>query len=185
MSAKLAAVYGGWILGAGFVSLTAVLVFASFLRMRPGNTDAGITTEVAALLLFAAGALLAAGDMALGALIGGLMVVLLHLKKPMHDFAAAVGDHDMRSIMFFVLISLITLPVLPDALYGPYQVWNPFNIWLMGVLIVATSLSGYAAWKVFGRRAGSVLGGMNRRPHFQYGDHGELRPAHRWGRSSS
>lgn len=158
--AKLAAVYGGWILGAGLLSLTAVLIFANVLKMRAGNTDAGITTEAAALLLFGAGALLATGEMALGAVLGGLMVMLLHLKKPMHDFAAAVGDRDMRSIMFFVLITLIILPVLPDALYGPYQVWNPFNIWLMVVLIVAISLSGYVAWKVFGARAGAVLGGM-------------------------
>ena len=33
--------------------------------------------------------------------------------------------------MQFVLISLVILPVLPNRAFGPYQVLNPFKIWLM------------------------------------------------------
>jgi uncharacterized membrane protein (DUF4010 family) len=157
---RLAVIHGGWVLAAGFLSLAALLVTANLLRMRVGEIDPGLTTEVAALLLFGIGALLAAGDMALAAMLGGLMVMLLHLKKPMHDFAAAVGDEDMRSIMLFVVISLIILPVLPDRYFGPYLAWNPFSIWLMVVLIVGISLSGYVAWKFLGHRSGAVLAGM-------------------------
>ncbi len=158
--AKLADVYGGWILGAGLLALAAILIFSNVLQMRAGTNDPGTTTEIAALLLYAVGALLVADNMAAAVVLGGLMVVMLHLKKPLHDFAAAVGDSDMRAIMFFVLISLIILPVLPNSFYGPYQVLNPFSIWLMVVLIVAISLSGYVAYKLFGARTGSVLGGI-------------------------
>ncbi|MFN5960947.1 MAG: MgtC/SapB family protein [Verrucomicrobiota bacterium] len=157
---RLAAFHGGWVLAAGFLSLAALLVTANLLRMRAGEIDPGMTTEVAALLLFGTGALLAAGDMALAAVLGGLMVMLLHLKKPMHDFAAAVGDEDMRAIMLFVVISLIILPVLPNRFFGPYLAWNPFSIWLMVVLIVGISLGGYVAWKFLGERSGAVLGGI-------------------------
>lgn len=158
--AKLAAIYGGWILGAALLALAGLLVFANYVKLQAGKNDPGVTSEIAALLMFADGALIASNQMAAGAVLGGIMVMLLHLKKPMHDFAAAVGDRDMRSMMFFVLISLIILPVLPNERYGPYLVWNPFSIWLMVVLIVAISLSGYVAWKVLGSRAGSVLGGI-------------------------
>lgn len=157
---RLAGIHGGWVLAAGFLALAALLVTANLLRMRAGEIDPGMTTEVAALLLFGTGALIAGGDMALAAVLGGLMVMLLHLKKPMHDFAAAVGDEDMRSIMLFVVISLIILPVLPNRFFGPYLAWNPFSIWLMVVLIVGISLSGYVAWKFLGHRGGAVLGGI-------------------------
>jgi uncharacterized membrane protein (DUF4010 family) len=62
--------------------------------------------------------------------------------------------------MQFVLITLVILPVLPNQAYGPYAVLNPFQIWLMVVLIVGISLIGYVAYKLFGAKAGAVLGGM-------------------------
>jgi uncharacterized membrane protein (DUF4010 family) len=158
--ARIAEVHGGWIIGAGLLSLAGVLVFANFLRMQSGTLDSGTTTEIAALLLYALGVLVVIGNMLPAVVICGLMWLLLHLKEPMHKFAAAVGERDMRAIAYFVLISLVILPVLPNASYGPYGVWNPFSIWLMVVLIVAISLSGYVAYKQFGARAGAVLGGI-------------------------
>ena len=35
-----------------------------------------------------------------------------------------------------VLIALVILPLLPDQTYGPYDVLNPYRVWLMVVLIV-------------------------------------------------
>ena len=62
--------------------------------------------------------------------------------------------------MQFVVISLVILPVLPDQTYGPYQVLNPRDIWLMVVLIVGIGMSGYFAYKIFGKQAGTLLGGI-------------------------
>ena len=74
------------------------------------------------------------------------MAVLLQLKRPLHGFAQAVGENDMRAIIQFVLITMIILPVLPDEAYGPYDVLNPYKIWLMVVLIVGIGLCGYIAY---------------------------------------
>jgi len=160
VSGMIAEVHGGWIIAAGMVALTAVLAFANLVKMKAGNIDPGATTEMAALLLYAVGVLIAGGNMGAAVVIGGVMLLLLHLKQPMHNFAAAMGEHDMRAIVQFVLISLIILPVLPNAAYGPYAVWNPFSIWLMVVLIVAISLTGYVAYKWVGPRAGTLLSGV-------------------------
>ena len=62
--------------------------------------------------------------------------------------------------MQFALISMVVLPVLPDRAYGPYGVFNPFEIWLMVVLIVGISLVGYVAYKLLGAKDGAVLGGV-------------------------
>ncbi|HKX28130.1 MAG TPA: DUF4010 domain-containing protein, partial [Blastocatellia bacterium] len=51
-------------------------------------------------------------------------------------------------------------PVLPNRTYGPYSVLNPRNIWLMVVLIVGISLSGYIAYKFLGAKAGLLLSGV-------------------------
>jgi uncharacterized membrane protein (DUF4010 family) len=54
----------------------------------------------------------------------------------------------------------VILPVLPNRAYDLYQVLNPFQIWLMVVLIVGIGLAGYVAYKIFGEKAGTVLGGL-------------------------
>jgi len=149
-----------WLIAAGMLAVTVIVTFANYTRLKSGEKDAGTTTEFAALLLYALGALIVVGNMEAVIVVGGVMVVLLHFKNPMHRLAAAVGEKDMRAIMQFVLISMIILPVLPQENYGPYQVWNPFKIWLMVVFIVGISLCGYVAYKIFGTRAGVLLGGI-------------------------
>ena len=100
------------------------------------------------------------GDWSIAFVAAGIIVVLLHLKAPMHRFVAAMGERDMNAVMQFVVITLIVFPLLPNRPYGPYKVLNPYDIWRMVVLIVAISLSGYVAYKVLGQRAGIFLSGI-------------------------
>ncbi len=158
--AQIGQIHGDWIVGAGLLALAALVVTANFAKMKSPEADPGMTTEIAALLLYGLGVLAVIGSLAVVVVLGGLMAVLLHAKEPLHQFAAAVGSRDMRAIMQFVFISLIVLPVLPNEPFGPYGVLNPFKIWLMVVLIVGIGLCGYVAYKLFGARAGTLLGGI-------------------------
>ena len=158
--AQLSLELGGWIVGAGFIGLAAIVISANAAKLRSGQIDPGMTTEVSTLLLYALGAMIVMGSMGAAVVVGGVMALLLHLKEPMHRFAGAVGDRDMRAMMQFVLLSLVILPVLPREDFGPFGVWNPFEIWLMVVLIVGISLGGYVAYKLLGAHAGTFLGGL-------------------------
>jgi uncharacterized membrane protein (DUF4010 family) len=132
--------------------------------MRGGGEPPGVTTEVTMLVMYSIGVYLMMGDMAVAIAVCGAVAVLLHLKPQLHSLAAKIGDRDFTAAMQFALISLVVLPVLPDRYYGPYEVLNPFRIWLMVVLIVGISLAGYVAYKLLGARAGSwaagILGGL-------------------------
>ncbi len=160
LSGWLALELGGWIVAAGFLALAALLVMSNFMLTRSGNHDAGQTSEVAALLLYGIGAYVVMGDIAVAVALGAVIAVLLHFKDPLHAFAEKIGERDVTAIMQFALISLVVLPVLPDRAYGPYEVLNPFQIWLMVVLIVGISLVGYVAYKLLGAKEGAVLGGV-------------------------
>jgi uncharacterized membrane protein (DUF4010 family) len=156
----LALDHGGWIVAAGLVALAALLVVSNFMQAKGGDIDAGQTTEIAALLLYGIGAYLVIGETAVAVALGGAIAVLLHYKELLHAFAAKIGERDVTAIMQFVLVTLVILPVLPDRAYGPYQVLNPFQAWLMVALIVGIGLAGYFAYKLFGARAGAMLGGL-------------------------
>jgi uncharacterized membrane protein (DUF4010 family) len=92
--------------------------------------------------------------------VGGGVAVLLHWKKPLHGLVERIGEADIRAVFRLVLIALVVLPVMPNRTYGPYDVLNPFEIWLMVVLIVGISLGGYVAARLLGSKVGSVLGGV-------------------------
>ncbi len=158
--ALLAQKYGGWVLAGGIVALGGLMVLAHLRRERSPENHPGATTEVAALLMFTVGALLPAGMITEAVAIGGGVALLLHWKKPLHGFVERIGGADIRAVFRLVLIALVVLPLLPDRSFGPYEVLNPFRIWLMVVLIVGISVAGYLISRYLGARAGSVVNGI-------------------------
>jgi len=158
--AWLAVPYGGWILAAGLLAVPALLLVANLAQIKTGEIDPGLTTEIAALLLYGVGACLVIGQMPVAVALGGAVALLLHLKRPLHKFVKVIDETDVKAIMQWVLVTLVILPILPNQDYGPYGVLNPFKIWLMVVLMVGISLVGYIAFKVFGAKGGTLLGGL-------------------------
>ncbi|HNC85511.1 MAG TPA: MgtC/SapB family protein [Agitococcus sp.] len=159
MTGLVAQHFGGWILASGFITLAIVILSAKFALFK-SNQDLGITTEVAALLMYIVGAYLTFGDATIAIVVGALTAVLLQMKDVLHDFVRKMGERDILAIMRFVAIALVILPILPNQNYGPFHVLNPYDIWRMVVLIVAISLMGYAAYKVFKDKAGTLLAGI-------------------------
>ncbi|MCX6907119.1 MAG: MgtC/SapB family protein, partial [Verrucomicrobia bacterium] len=158
--ALLAQQFGGWVLAAGFLAISAVAFTGCQAKMKLGEPEPSLITEMSILLMYAVGAYLTVGPTAVAVTIGGGVAVLLYLKPQLHGLATKIGEADFRAVMQFVLISLVILPVLPNQAYGPYEVLNPHRIWLFVVFIVAISLAGYVAYKFFGQSAGAMISGV-------------------------
>jgi uncharacterized membrane protein (DUF4010 family) len=152
---------GGWVLATGFLAVTVMLLFPNLIRLREEHPDPGITTDVAALLMYLVGALLIVlpEQRSIAVAVGGGVAVLLQFKPELHNLARRLGDGDLKAIMQFVLLSCVILPVLPNKDFY-LGVLNPRETWLMVVLIVGMSLGGYIAYKFLGRDAGMLLGGL-------------------------
>ncbi len=144
----------------GLVAMAVLLFIANYLKSLSEAPDAGQTTEVAVLLMYLLGAWLPWGHTAEVVVIGGLAVLLLYLKEPLRGFAQRLSATDLRALFQFVALSLVVLPVLPNRTFGPYDVLNPFEIWLMVVLITGIGLAGYFLWKWVGSRSGMMLTGL-------------------------
>ena len=160
LSALVAKTAGIWVIpsvGLGLACILAVGVYNQG-RVEPGK-NLGLTTEVAALVMFSLGAYLVGGDRTVAVVTAGSVALLLHWKDPMHNFVRRMSDKDVRAIMRFVLITVVILPILPNEKYGPYQVLNPFEIWLVVVLVVSVSLGGYVLYKLVPPSTGTLLGG--------------------------
>jgi uncharacterized membrane protein (DUF4010 family) len=160
LCALLAREFGGWILGVGLAALAIIIMVGNLPIIKSKDEPSGVTTETAMLVMFVVGGCLMVELTAVAVVVAGTVAVLLHLKPEMHALASKIGETDFKAIMQFVLVSLVILPVLPDRFYGPYQVWNPFKIWLLVVLIVGISLGGYIVYKFVGPKAGAWVGGI-------------------------
>ncbi len=160
ITAQLAGAFGTWIVAAGLLGLVGIIVVGNLLKLRDPESDAGQTTEVALLLTFMVGAYLVAGRPAVAIAVGAGTAVLLWAKPQLHQFAGRLGEQDFRAIMQFTLISGVILPVLPDRAYGPYQVLNPRHLWWMVVLVVGIGLAAYVAYKLLGKRGGTLMAGL-------------------------
>ncbi len=146
-----------WIFVAAFVIL-AVLIITAHILAYPSRT--GITTEIAALLAFLFGGLVWWQMTPLAAALSFVTVLLLATKEPLEKISRKIGQQDIAAALQFGLITLIILPVLPDRTFGPLDVLNPYNVWLMVVLIAGINFIGYILIKVLGARQGIVLAGI-------------------------
>ena len=158
MTGILATQYGQWIVATGFFALSIVIVgHAYFVTRQPGTT--GMTTELAAIAMFLVGALATSGQLVVAVVMGGVVTLLLQWKTPMHSLVERIGSVELGAIGRFVLITLVILPILPNAAYGPYEVLNPRQIWLMVVLIVTLNLAGYVSLKIMSGKGGALVSG--------------------------
>lgn len=161
VAAVLGAVTTQWVVVGGLLAIAAMMFAGNMIIMHgQGGDDPGQTTEVAVVLTYLIGVLVVAGPREVAIVLGASTAMLLHLREELHTWVDRLSDRDVRAIMQFVVISLVILPVLPDQTYGPYDVINPRQVWWMVVLIVGLNLAGYAAFRIFGARAGTALAGI-------------------------
>lgn len=152
---------GNWLIVATLLAVALMLVVGNFVKyVDEEDTDPGLTTQTAALVMYLVGVGIALDYRLLSIMVGGGTAVLLHWKERLHRFVQRLGKADLKAIIQLVLIALVILPILPNESYDPYEVLNPFEIWMMVCLIVGISLGGYIASKFLGARTGALVGGV-------------------------
>lgn len=159
LCALLGQALGPWLVPAGLLAAVAAMLVGVW-RIGLQADGPQLTTVFAALIMYAVGALTVLGDPVVGVVVAGALTVLLHAKDRLHRLVAGLGREDVTAVMQFVLITLVILPILPNRTFGPYQVFNPREAWLLVVLIVSIGLGGYVAFKLMGARAGTLLGAI-------------------------
>jgi len=140
----------------GFFALLMTSYFLTYTKYKYN----GITTELAAVLVFIVGVLSAMGRTVLAIVLTLTLLVILHFKNTMHLWAKHLKNEELVSTIKFIIIAFIVLPLLPDVNYGPYGFFNPYVVWLMVVFISGISFVSYVAIKFLGAKRGIGLTGF-------------------------
>jgi uncharacterized membrane protein (DUF4010 family) len=161
----LAALLGAVAIVAGGELLLAaaalgVVAFAGLSYWHARDSDPGLTTETALVLVTLLGGL-AVREPAFAAGLGVVTAVLLAARSALHRFVLAVlTDQEIRSLLIFAAATLVVLPLLPDHAIGPYGALNLHTIWIVVILVMAVSALGYIAVRLLGARYGLPLAGL-------------------------
>lgn len=148
-----------WVLGAG-LTIVGLMMIAAYARDPADSADPGTTTVAAVMVCYALGAMVWFGHSTIAVMLGIAATLLLYFKAELRGISLNLSRPDLISILQFAVVSFVILPILPSRNYGPYQALNPYQLWLMVVLISGVSLAGYIALKLLSRRQQAVWLGL-------------------------
>ena len=149
-----------WVFAASAAAVGA-LVTAGYLAYTLKHDDAyGLTTEIAAIVVFLLGGLVIYGHRELAVILGITTSAVLAYKAPLHGLVARLSQEDVYAGLKLLIATFIVLPILPDKPIDPWGAIIPSKLWWLVILISGLSLAGYAATRIIGAHQGTALTGF-------------------------
>jgi uncharacterized membrane protein (DUF4010 family) len=145
-------------LAAGMVAGGIGLVVVGYVRAS--RTDIDGTTEVAALVVLAAGVLAGLGQVQVASAVIAVASLLLVEKSRLHGWVGRIADTDLRAAARFAVMALVVLPLLPPGPYGPLGGIRPRELWALVLFFSGLSFLGHLLQKAVGPEQGYLLGGI-------------------------
>jgi len=145
----------GWLWSIGAPPLATVLLaggvgisIAAYVASSGQNVDG--TTEVAALVVLAAGTLAGLGMLEVASAVIAVEILLLVEKSRLHSLVRRIDDVELRAGVRFAVMALVILPLLPVGPYPPLDSIKPRELWMLvlffsGLSSLATRCAGRSA----------------------------------------
>ena len=142
-----------------FIAFSAVMAFFRLREIEHEHTF-GATTIVALMLAFSLGAFAVIGEEFAAVAAAVATTTLLAFKSYLHGWLKRLTWPELQSALSLLVMSFILLPVLPNHAIDRWDAINPFELWLLTVLIGVIAFVGYVAVKIVGYRRGVAVAGM-------------------------
>lgn len=142
------------VLLAGAVALVVAAYVAASRREVEG------TTEVAGLVVLAAGWIAGMSQLTLASGIIAVTVLALVEKSRLHGLVARLHDEEIRAGARFAVMAVVILPLLPTGPYGPFGGVRPRELWVLVLLFAGLSFVGYIARRIVGASRGYAVAGL-------------------------
>ncbi|HEX2761929.1 MAG TPA: DUF4010 domain-containing protein [Rhizomicrobium sp.] len=136
------------------------VAFALFELRASGQTgNVSATNLVTGLLTFALGAYGARGSVMATGAAAVMAALVLAERHALHGLLRRITWPELRAALLLLVMTVVLLPVLPNRTVDPWEAVNPYEIWLMTVLIAGVSFGGYVTMRLSGERRGLLYAG--------------------------
>ncbi|AMY12519.1 hypothetical protein LuPra_05795 [Luteitalea pratensis] len=146
-----------WWLAVMLVAGAIMVVITGYVRVSAVDVDG--TTEVAALVVIAAGALSGLGQVQVASAVVAVSSLLLVEKTRLHGWVRRIADMDLRAAARFAVMALVVLPLLPEGPFGPLGGVRPRELWALVLFFSGLSFLGHLLRKAVGPGQGYLLSG--------------------------
>jgi uncharacterized membrane protein (DUF4010 family) len=155
----------GWLFTIELAAVAIVLLFGAVAiivaaYVAASRLDVDATTEVAGLVVLAAGVFAGIGSFQLASALIALLSLLLVEKSRLHSLVARIDDVSLRAAVRFGVMALVILPLLPSGPYGPLGGVRPRELWALVLFFSGLSFLGYVVRRVAGSGHGYFLTGL-------------------------
>jgi uncharacterized membrane protein (DUF4010 family) len=149
--------------------LISVTVFLALYHYEERADRRGITTELAGVATFALSYFAASPAPAfaepVAIAVTLIVVVFLETKKRIETLLReTISTTEFNATLAFVGVVVVIYPLLPAGAFGPYEFFEPRQVWKFVILISSISYVGYFLEKFLGEEQGlfytSLLGGL-------------------------
>ena len=142
------------------VLLAAAATLIAIGYARASRTDIDGTTEVAGVVVLAAGVLAGMGFVTIAMGLTALTVLLLIEKSRLHSWVAHIDDEGIAAGARFAVMALVVLPLLPSGAYGPYAAIRPRELWALVLFFSGLSFASYVIRRTIGSQQGYAISGI-------------------------
>ncbi len=143
-----------------FLPVAMIIFGAMVLISYFTKASKGATTEMTAILTFVLGVMLYFSLEPYVISLAIVILFLLEIKGNIAKIEAHITAEDLSAATLFLMMTFVVLPLLPDKMVDPFEIFNPYKTWLMVVLIAGISFIGYIAIKILGNKRGVYLTGI-------------------------
>lgn len=157
---------GGWMEEIWIGAITAIfalgligLSYFNSIRTKNGVTDTGLTTEVAAAIVFSLG-FGSHQDPALVALIGPLVALVLFSKKSLHSLTDRIRPSELEAAILILLLAVVVISVLEDKTVDPWGLFNPRQFGLLVLALAGLEFFSYLTAKFLGGKRSTLVVGF-------------------------
>lgn len=168
------------IISATFLILTTInYAISSYI-----SHDTGITTELAAMISYVIGFLIAINFLPIPLVLSIAVVLMLILayKDQVKNVIEEVHTRELKALLSYAIIAVVILPFLPNTsitlntipgineflrsngidlnVWKDLELINPFKTWLIVAIITGVDLIGYILEKMFGKGRGLIISSL-------------------------
>jgi uncharacterized membrane protein (DUF4010 family) len=142
---------------AGLLAVAVFLVVSYQHKIAQGS--GGFTSEMAALVAYAVGALIAHNEPWIAVAVAVADVLLLSAKQSLEGLAQRLDQGELTTFVKFLLLAGVVLPVLPNQAFTQFGI-NPFRTWLIVVVVSGMSYGSYLLQRCVKARQSAVLSAL-------------------------
>jgi len=145
------------------------------------SRDTGITTELAAIISFIIGFLIAINILPIPLVlsIAVVLMIILAYKDQVKNMVEELHVRELKALISYAIIAVVILPFLPNisitlnsipfvsqfmrsyridlSIWKSLELINPFKTWLIVAIITGVDLIGYILEKMFGKGRGLII----------------------------